>query len=49
MKIRLNLSEAHFIKFLVKAILDGVIYKDAENEIEGDKLIAKDILNKFEK
>ena len=42
-KIRLNLTEAHFIKLLVEAILD------AENEREQDKLIAQDILNKLNK
>ena len=43
MKIKLNLTEANFIRLLVEAILL------AENERKQDRLIAQDILNKFNK
>lgn len=43
MKIKLNLSEAHFIKLTMEA------YLETENEKEETKLMAKDILNKLKK
>lgn len=42
MKIKLNLSEAHFLKWVMETFLTPENKRD-------DKLIAKDILNKLEK
>lgn len=43
MKIKINLSEAHFISLLLEAELE------AENGRKEDKLVAQDILNKINK
>ena len=43
MKIKLNLSEAYFIKWVMETFLE------AENESKENKLLAQDILNKLKK
>lgn len=43
MKIKLNLSEAYFLKWVLET------FEDTENELKENKLLAKDILNKLKK
>ena len=43
MKIKLNLAETYFIKWVMESFLS------AENKKEENKLLAKDILNKIKK
>ena len=43
MKIKINLAQIHFIKWVMETFLD------AENESKENKLMARDILNKLDK
>lgn len=43
MKIKINLAETYFLKWVMQTFID------AENESQENRLIAKDIINKLNK